>query len=138
MSEPKTKPTGQNVMDFLATVEDERKRQDALVILEMMREITQSEPKMWGPSIIGFGACLYRYANGREAEWPLAAFSPRKPNLTLYLIPGYEQNDDLMRKLGKHSTGKSCLYIKRLADIDLTTLRELVQRSVDLSRQIYV
>jgi hypothetical protein len=137
MAEPKTKPTEQSVTDFLATIEDDQKRRDCFAILEMMREVTQCDPKMWGPTIVGFGAYHYRYESGREGEWPLTGFSPRKQNLTLYLMGDYEKHDDLMQKLGKHSIGKSCLYIKRLADVDLATLRELVQRSVDHTRQTH-
>jgi hypothetical protein len=131
MAELKTKPTGQDVTEFLNSVPDERKRQDCFAVLELMREVTGEEPKMWGSSIVGFGSYHYKYASGREGDAALTGFSPRKQNLTLYITAGFEQYDDLMQKLGKHTTGKSCLYVKRLSDIDTGVLRELVQKSVD-------
>jgi len=96
-----------------------------------MKEATQAEPLMWGDAIVGFGNYHYRYASGREGDWFLTGFSPRKQNLTLYIMSGFEQYDTLLGKLGKHSTSKSCLYIKRLDDIDLPTLSDLVRRSVE-------
>jgi len=130
MSEPKTKPTGESVTAFLDRVEDDRKREDAYAVMELMREVTGEEPQMWGDSIVGFGSYRYRYASGREGDWPLTGFSPRKQNLTLYINSGFEEYDDLMQQLGKHKTGKSCLYIKRLSDLDLDVLRQLVRESV--------
>lgn len=126
----KTQPTESSVEEFLDSIVDEVKRSDAFVILDMMRQLTGAEPKMWGSSIVGFGNRHYRYASGREGDWFLVGFSPRKDNLTLYLSYACIQNDDLKQKLGKHKTGKGCLYIKRLADVDLGTLREIVSRSV--------
>ena len=93
----------------------------------MMQEVTGVEAKMWGDSIVGFGSYHYKYASGREADWPLVGFSPRKQNLTLYIMSGFEQYDELLQRLGKHSTGKACLYVKRLADVDLAVLQELVK-----------
>ena len=130
MAELKTKPTGADVTTFLNGVADEQKRRDCFTLVEMMREATGAEPQMWGDAIVGFGAEHYRYASGREGDWPLIGFSPRKQNLTLYLMYGFEQHGDLLAKLGKHSTGKSCLYVKRLSDVHLPTLRELVNLSV--------
>src|SRR5690606_24444143 len=130
MSEPKTKPTGESVTAFLDRVEDDRKREDAYAVMELMREVTGEEPQMWGDSIVGFGSYRYRYASGREGDWPLTGFSPRKQNLTLYINSGFEEYDGLMQQLGKHKTGKSCLYIKRLSDLDLDVLRQLVRESV--------
>lgn len=130
MSDLKTKPTGQSVTDFLNAIADERRRQDCFAVLEMMREVSGAEPEMWGPSIVGFGNQRYRYESGREGDWFLIGFSPRKQNLTLYLTSGLEQHAELLAQLGKHSTGKSCLYIKRLADIDMAALRELARRSI--------
>lgn len=130
MSEPKTKPTGESVTAFLDRVEDDRKREDAYAVMELMREVTGEEPQMWGDSIVGFGSYRYRYASGREGDWPLTGFSPRKQNLTLYINSGFEEYDNLMQQLGKHKTGKSCLYIKRLSDLDLDVLRQLVRESV--------
>ncbi len=95
-----------------------------------MKEATKSPPKMWGSSIVGFGSYHYKYASGREGEWPLTGLSPRKRNLTLYIMDGFEGYDELLPKPGKHTTGKACLYIKRLEDVHLPTLREIVRQSV--------
>lgn len=130
MAENKTKATDADVLEFINNVPDERKRQDALVVLELMREVTGEEPKMWGPSIVGFGSYHYKYASGREGDAPNTGFSPRKQALTLYIMGGFERYDELMAKLGKHTTGSSCLYVKRLSDIDQNVLRELVAQSV--------
>lgn len=130
MAELKIKKTGQSVEEFLNSVPDERKRKDAFTILETMKRITGEEPKMWGDAIIGFGSYHYRYASGREGDWFLTGFSPRKQNLTIYLISGFAGYESLLKKLGKFKTGKSCLYIYRLADVDLSVLEELVKRSV--------
>ncbi len=97
---------------------------------KMMEDITGEKPQMWGPSIVGFGTWHYKYASGHEGEWPVAAFSPRKTDLTLYLMPGFENRAELMSQLGKHKTGKSCLYIKRLSDIHIPTLKKLIKASV--------
>jgi hypothetical protein len=131
MTELKTKPTDQSVEDFLNGITDNKKRQDCFRILDLMKQVTQTEPKMWGSSIIGFGNYHYMYASGREGDYFLTGFSPRKQNLTLYIMAGFDQYDELMKKLGKYKTGKSCLYIKKLEDIDLSTLRELVKQSVE-------
>jgi hypothetical protein len=130
MSELKTKLTDESVEQFLDSIPDEKKRQDSYALLDLMKQVTGFEAKMWGSSIIGLGSYRYRYASGREGDWFLAGFSPRKQNLTLYIMSGFDQYDALMQKLGKHKTGKSCLYINRLEDIDLTVLRELVDLSV--------
>ena len=135
MSDLKTKPTGADVTAFLAAVADEQKRRDCFALVEIMRDATGAEPQMWGDAIVGFGSQHYRYASGREGDWPIIGFSPRKQNLTLYLTYGFEQHGDLLAKLGKHSTGKSCLYVKRLSDVDLPTLRQLVAQSVAEVRQ---
>lgn len=137
MAELKTKPNNASVEAFLNAVPDERKRRDSFTILAMMQEITAAEPRMWGDSIVGFDSYHYRYANGSEADWPIVAFSPRKQNLTLYLMPGFEQWRELLQKLGKHTTSKACLYIKRLDDIDLATLRQMIEESVVQARQAY-
>ncbi|MEM8531728.1 MAG: DUF1801 domain-containing protein [Chloroflexota bacterium] len=130
MAELKTKQNETGVADFLNNIPDEKKRQDCLALQELMQQVTGAEPKMWGNSIVGFGTYHYKYASGREGEWFLTGFSPRKQNLTLYILAGFDQYDELLERLGKHKTGKSCLYIKQLADIDIVTLRELVQQSV--------
>lgn len=130
MAELKTHPNDQSVDDFLNRVENEVKQQDSFAIKELMQEVTAAEPIIWGDSIIGFGRYHYKYASGREAEWFLIGFSPRKQKLTLYIMSGFEEYDELLGKLGKHSTGKSCLYVKKLADVDQDVLRELVSKSV--------
>jgi hypothetical protein len=137
MAEPKTKLTDEKVDNFLNKIPDEQKRKDSFAILELMKEITKCEPRMWGTSIVGFGTYHYVYASGREGDWPMTGFSPRKQNLTLYIMPGFSKYDDLMKKLGKHSIGKSCLYIKRLSDIDMPTLKKLVQESFKRMKKIY-
>jgi hypothetical protein len=130
MSELKTQQTGNSVEQFLNAIADEKKRRDSFTILKLMQETAGVEPKMWGDSIIGFGSYHYKYASGREGDWFLTGFSPRKQSLTLYIISGFNQYDDLMGRLGKYKTGKSCLYINRIEDIDLDVLRELVEKSV--------
>jgi Domain of unknown function (DU1801) len=134
MAELKTKANDASVAAFLDAVPDARRREESQLILELMREATGEEPVMWGPSIIGFGKRRYKYESGREGEWMLAAFSPRKQNLTVYISYGFDQYPDLMAKLGKYTTGKSCLYIKKLSDIDLPTLRELIRQDIEKAR----
>jgi hypothetical protein len=129
MAENKTVPTDQDVEQFLNSVEDERKRQDSFTILELMKQITGEEPKMWGSSMVGFGSYHYKYDSGREGDMMLTGFSPRKQNLTLYLMGGFEQHEELLKKLGKHTLGKGCLYIKRLSDVDMPTLKTLIEES---------
>ncbi len=131
MSEPKTKPNEKDVEEFLNGVEDERKRKDSFAILELMQQVTGEQPMMWGDSIIGFGSYRYKYASGREGDWMLTGFSPRKQSLTLYIMSGFSEYEALLEKLGKYKTGKSCLYIKKLADVDQEVLRELVRQSVE-------
>ena len=123
--EPKTRETDASVEDSLNAVENKERRDDALRLLEMFKR-TKQKPKMWGPAIIGFGKTLIKYADGRELDWPAAAFSPRKQNLTLYVCTGTDKQKKLLEKLGKHSTSVSCLYIKRLSDIDLKVLEALI------------
>lgn len=130
----KTIPTKIAPKDFIATVEDEKKRADAEVLLTLMEEITGEPPVMWGPSIIGYGSYHYKYASGREGDWMLTGFSPRKTALTVYLMSGVERQGDLLDKLGKYKNGKSCLYIKRLSDVDMEVLKELITVSVELAR----
>lgn len=131
MAELKTQPSDASVEEFLNGIADEQKRADCFTLLGLMRKATGAEPKMWGDSIVGFGTYRYKYASGREGDWMQIGFSPRKQNLTLYIMSGFSRYDDLMKSLGKHSTGKSCLYIKRLEDVDMPTLETLVQESVD-------
>ena len=129
MAENKTKPTEVSVEDFLRAVPDERKRADALVLCQLLREVTGSEPKMWGGSIVGFGTYTYTYGTGRTGDWPVTGFSPRKQNLTVYILPGFDRYDELLARLGKFKIGKSCLYFNRLDDIDPDVLRSLVAES---------
>lgn len=130
MAELETKQNNASVSAFLATVEDEQKRKDCKVIAKIMKEISGAPAKMWGTSIVGFGTYHYRGASGKEVAWMRIGFSPRKQNLTLYLLAGFEGQASLLKKLGKHKTGKACLYIKRLADVDMAVLRELIASSV--------
>ena len=132
MSDIKTKVNDASVLEFLHNVPDEKKRTDSLAILALMEEVTGMEAKMWGPSIVGFGSYHYKYESGREGDMPLIGFSPRKQSLTLYLVMGgFDNYDQLMASLGKHSTSKACLYIKRLSDVNIPTLKELMRQSVD-------
>ena len=132
-AELKTKVNDASVTKFLDTVADERKRDDCFEILKMMKQITKEEPKMWGSSIVGFGSYHYKGKSGREGDWMLTGFSPRKQNLTLYLMGGFD--DDLLEKLGKFTTGVGCLYIKTLQDVDKKVLKELVKASVKRMKQ---
>lgn len=130
MAEPKTRPTDADVGAFLESVPDERRRDEARTVCRLLQEVTGEEPVLWGTSIVGFGSVRLRYASGRELDWPVTGFSPRKAATTVYLMDGFEERDDLLARLGPHSTGRSCLYLKRLADVDLDVLRELVAESV--------
>ena len=130
MAELKTKPTKSSVDKFLKSIEDDQRREDCIAVAAMMQQITKSEPKMWGPSIVGFGQYRYKYDSGREGDWFLTGFSPRKQNLTLYIMAGFSEYDALMKALGKYKTGKSCLYIDRLEDIHMPVLKRLIQKSV--------
>ena len=137
MAELKTKPTGQSVESFIDGIENEGRREDCRAIAKMMSEATGAEPKMWGPSIVGFGD--YRYKSPttrREGDWFLVGFSPRKANLTLYLITGFEGKEELLESLGKHTTGGGCLYIKRLDDVHLPTLKKLIKGSVKATKAL--
>lgn len=131
MSEPKTKPTNESVTEFLNSIEQNQKRQDSYQILDLMKEVTGEEPKMWGSSIVGFGNYHYKYASGREGDWFLVGFSPRVQALTLYIMSGFDAYNDLLSALGKFTTGKSCLYIKKLTDVNPNILKELVTQSVE-------
>ncbi|WP_417581830.1 DUF1801 domain-containing protein [Pelagibacterium sp.] len=137
MSDLKTRPTDQKVSQFIQAVEPESKRQDCWTIVEMMRRITCAEPVMWGASIVGFGTYTYVNTTKKPADWPITGFSPRKANLTIYVMPGFTRFGPLMEKLGKHTTGKSCLYIKKLGDIDQSILEEIVRCSVEQMRAKY-
>ncbi|TQV73533.1 DUF1801 domain-containing protein [Exilibacterium tricleocarpae] len=119
-----------DVHQFLNALDDDRRRDECFTVLELMSQVTKLEPRMWGASMVGFGSYHYKYASGREGEWFLTGFSPRKQALTLYIISGFSQFDELMARLGNYKTGKSCLYVKRLEDIDLGVLKKLVRQSV--------
>ncbi|WP_025620616.1 DUF1801 domain-containing protein [Salinispora cortesiana] len=132
-----TAPTGQPVDEFLATLPNEHRQGDARRLIALMREVTGEEPAMWGPSIVGFGRYHYRCASGGTGDSALACFSPRKQHLVVYLIGGFEERHaSTLARLGPHKTGKSCLYLKRLDDVDLAVLRELVDRSARVRRGI--
>ena len=135
MAENKTQENAASVEDFLNRVTDERKRQDVFALLEMMQLITGQPAKMWGDAIVGFGSRHYKYASGREGDMPWVAFSPRKQSLTLYLAPYFPGLGDLFPRLGKHKTGKGCLYINKLSDVDQNVLEEIITRSVASQRE---
>jgi len=137
MAEPKTRPTRVSVASFLERLSDERTRADCDTLVALMEKATGENAVMWGPSIIGFGTYRLAYADGSEADWPIAGFSPRKKELTLYIAGGFDRYAGLMKKLGKYRTGKVCLYIKRLEDVDMRVLRELVAASVRYMREKY-
>ena len=130
MSDLKTKKTTKSVSKFLNGIENETRRADAKKVAALMEEVTGEKPKMWGESIVGYGSYHYKYASGREGDWFVAGFSPRKASLTLYIMSGFAGYEGLMKKLGKHKTGKSCLYINRIDDVDTKVLRRLVKESV--------
>ena len=137
MSELKTKRNDGDARGYLESVANKRRREDSLVMLELMREITGEPPEMWGSSIVGFGSYHYKYASGREGDWPVIGFAPRKQSLTLYIMPGFDRYGDLMAKLGKYKTGKSCLYINKLDDVNLEVLKALIAESVEYMRRAY-
>lgn len=130
MAEIMTKATKVSVKKFIDTVEDEQKRKDSYVLLNIMKKVTKEVPKMWGPSIIGFGKYEYRYESGHGGEMCITGFSPRKAAFSIYLLAGPNNSPELMKKLGKYKMGKACLYIKRLSDIDIKVLEELIKVSV--------
>ena len=130
MTELKTKKNETSVEGFLTSVENEKRREDSFLVLDLMKEVTGEEPTMWGTSIVGFGNYHYKYASGREGDWFVVGFSPRKQNMTLYITDGFENYKLLLGKLGKHKTGKSCLYINKLEDVDQDILKELVKQSI--------
>jgi hypothetical protein len=134
----KTTTTAVDPVGFIRNqVTDEQKKKDSLQLIELMTTWTDYEPKMWGSSIIGFGRYHYKYESGREGDWFLAGFSPRKNNLSIYITAGFDKYDDIMSKLGKYKTGASCLYVKKLSDIDIDTLKVLVEKSVSDMKKRY-
>jgi hypothetical protein len=137
MAGNKTKPTRKSVTAFIKGIQDEQMRRDARKVAAVMREATGSRAKMWGANIVGFGEYHYRYASGREGDFMITGFSPRKQALTLYVIPGFRHFEALMSKLGKYKTGKSCLYIRHLSDVDEQVLKRLIAASVKYMRKHY-
>jgi hypothetical protein len=134
MAELKTQVTRASVEKFLEGIKDERKRQDCYELLKIMKKATKAEPKMWGTSIIGFGDHHYIYESGREGDWFLTGFSPRAQNLTLYMMGGFDR--EALKKLGRYKTGKGCLYINKLADVDIKALNELIAKSLKNSKAV--
>ena len=132
----KTQKNKASVKEFLDKVPDERRKKDARAVSALMEEVTGEKPAMWGASLVGFGSYHYKYASGQEGDWPLVGFAPRKDNLTLYIMPGFKEYSGLLEKLGKHKTGRSCLYIKSLDDVHVPTLKTLVRQSVKHMKQV--
>lgn len=137
MAELKTKKNTASVEGFLKKVKDSQRKEDCFKVLELMKRVTGEKPLMWGSSIVGFGSYHYVYATGREGDWPLTGFSPRAQNLTLYIMPGFDRYDELMKRLGKFKTGKSCLYLKKLDDVDQNVLEKLISESVKYMKKKY-
>jgi hypothetical protein len=137
MSENKTQPTEISPEDFLATVEPEKRREQGRQLLQFFTDVTGWSPRMWGPTMIGYGEYHYKYPTGREGDFLATGFSPRKANLSLYIMPGYQNYGHLLDRLGKHKLGKSCLYINKLEDIDMDVLAELVRAGIDDLNKIY-
>lgn len=137
MAERKTQETDASVADFLAAIGHERRRREGRVIDEMMTRVTGAEGRMWGASMIGYGRYSYSYASGKAGELFLTGFAPRKQAISLYIMPGFSRYDDVLSQLGKHKTGRSCLYVNKLDDIDLNVLEKLVRLSVDFMREKY-
>ena len=132
----KTQRNAGSVKQFLDKVPDERRRDDARAVSAIMEDVTGEKPAMWGTSMVGFGSYHYKYESGQEGDWPLVAFAPRKDSLTLYIMPGFKEYSGLLEKLGKHKTGRSCLYIKSLEDVHVPTLKTLVRQSVKHMKKI--
>lgn len=138
MSSIKTQVNDASVEDFLHSVTDKRRREDSLKILEVFKKATGLTPKMWGGSIVGYGQYHYKSErSAQEGDWPLTGFSPRKQALTIYIMPGFDEHAQLLEKIGKHTTSVSCLYVKKLADIDLEILEELIRKSVVQMKKIH-
>jgi len=127
-SELKTKKTKRSVTDFLNNISDSQRKKDSKIVLNLMKEVTGKKPVMWGSSIVGFGDYHYKYSSGREGDYFMVGLSPRKENLTIYIMPGYQDYGAMLKKLGPHKLGKSCLYIKKLEDVHLPTLRKIIAR----------
>lgn len=138
MAALKTLPNNASAEDFIQTIGDEIKKQDSHALLELFKKATKEEPKMWGTSIIGFGQYHYKSERStQEGDWPLVGFSPRKQNLTLYIMPGFSDMQSYLEKIGKHKTSVACLYINKLADVDLVVLEEIIKKSYQAMKKIY-
>lgn len=137
MAEPKMKENDNSVIDFIESVESEKKKADAHQLLDIFEEVTGYKAKMWGPSIIGFGSYHYKYASGHEGDAPLAGFSPRKAKISLYLAYESEEREKMLENFGKHTTGKACIYVNKLADIDTQVLKKLIEQSVETYQNLY-
>ena len=137
MAELKTRPTDADVDAFLDSVDNDRRRQDARTVCAMMQKITRREPVLWGSSIVGFGTYSYEYANGKRGDWPLTGLSPRKQALTVYVMSGFDEHDELLAALGPHKTGRSCLYIRNLDQVDQKVLARLIRKSVAYLRRTW-
>ncbi|WHZ32511.1 DUF1801 domain-containing protein [Desemzia incerta] len=137
MAEPKMKENDNSVIDFIESVESEKKKADAHQLLDIFEEVTGYKAKMWGPSIIGFGSYHYKYASGHEGDAPLARFSPRKAKISLYLAYESEEREKMLENFGKHTTGKACIYVNKLADIDTQVLKKLIEQSVETYQNLY-
>lgn len=137
MAENKTRQTKASADKFISAINEKNIREDCYTIIKLMQSVTKEEPKMWGPSIIGFGSYHYKYASGREGNMCITGFSPRKQNLTIYLMPGFEKQKAQLEKLGKLKTSKTCLYIKSLKDVEVKVLKEMINRSVNEMKKLY-
>jgi hypothetical protein len=137
MAELKTKQNENDVIEFLNKIDNEQRKSDCFTLYKLFRDLTGEEPKMWGESIVGFGNYHYKYDSGREGDWFLTGFSPRKQNLTIYFMSGFGEFDEIMRSLGKYKTGSSCLYLKKLADIDQEKLKTLAEKAFDYMKKKY-
>jgi hypothetical protein len=137
MYELKTKETDNSVIEFIEQVDQPKKREDAYQLLDIFTETTGYQAKMWGPSIIGFGSYHYKYASGHEGDAPLVGFSPRKAKISLYFAPCINKREQLLKEFGKHTTGKACVYINKVADIDIEVLKELIKESVVFLQEMY-
>ena len=137
MADMKTKPADVTVETFLSGIDDEQAQKDSNKLVELMAQLTGEPPVMWGPAIVGFGKYHYKYESGREGHICMTGFSPRKGKLSLYVLSGFDGQDELLAKLGKHKTGKGCLYIKRLEDINMDVLKELISKSCDFLKKTY-
>lgn len=137
MYEPKTKETKNSVIEFIEDVDNPKKREDAYKLLDIFTEVTGYEAKMWGPSIIGFGSYHYKYKTGHEGDAALVGFSPRKAKISLYFAPGETKREELLKSFGKHNTGKACVYINKVADIDVEVLKQLIIESIKFLKETY-